>query len=402
MRSERKGRTQQPQIWRRGLWIVPVCAALLAGCNRASTEAAASDDPPARAPVNPLQITPNEDLRKTLKIGTPYVADVSASLTVAGRLEADETRITRVGSPIMGRITSLAAREGQEVERGQLLAVLNSPELSESQLALLKALSQQQVQQRAVERAQILLKAEVIGSAELQRREAELAQATAELAAARDQLVLLGMPPEAVSELEKTRSINSLARITASMAGTVLDRRITLGQVIQPADTAFEIADLQSVWLVADVPEQNAGTLAVGHRVEAEIAAFPGDRIHGALSFVSATVNPETRTVRVRMDLPNPSRKYKPAMLATMVLIDRTERKQVVPATAVVREENVDHVFVQVEGGAFLLRPVTLGEEANGRRVLIEGVQPGERIVIDGAFHLNNERRRLVLRGNEG
>src|SRR5262249_47796470 len=156
------------------------------------------------------------------------------------RVEVDETRITRVGSPVMGRITDLAIREGQEVRRGQLLAMVNSTGLSEAQLAFLKALSQRQVAQRAVERAQVLLKADVIGSAELQRREAELAQASAELDAARDQLMLLGMPAEAIAALKKTRSINSVSRVIASMDGTVLDRKVTLGQVVQPADTVFE------------------------------------------------------------------------------------------------------------------------------------------------------------------
>jgi cobalt-zinc-cadmium efflux system membrane fusion protein len=302
----------------------------------------------------------------------------------------------------MGRISSLAVREGQDVQRGQLLALLNSTGLSGGQLQLLKAISQRQVSLRAVERARLLLKADVIGSAELQRREAEFSEATAELDAARDQLLLLGMPEDALRELEKTRTINSVARIVASMDGTVLDRKITVGQVVQPADTVFEIAELSSVWMVADVPEAAAGHLAVGQTVEAEVGAFPGEIVRGQLSFVSATVNPDTRTVRVRMDLPNPNRKYKPSMLATMLLKDQLERKQVVPSTAVVREGDNEHVFLQIGADTFQLREVVLGPEYSGRRVVVEGLHGGERIVIDGAFHLNNERRRLAQRGGDG
>jgi cobalt-zinc-cadmium efflux system membrane fusion protein len=250
-----------------------------------------------------------------------------------------------------------------------------------------------------VERAQLLLKADVIGSAELQRREAELAQASAELAAARDELVLLGMPPEGIAELERTRSINSVSRVVATMEGTVLGRKVALGQVVQPADTVMEIADLSQLWLVADVPEQNAANLTVGQEVEAQIAALPGQTVRSKLSFVSATVNPETRTVRARMDLPNPLRKYKPAMLATMVLKDQREKKPVIPASAIVRENNAEHVFVQLDEDTFVLRPVELGEDFGGRRVLVNGVRPGEKIVVDGAFHLNNERKRLSIQG---
>ena len=329
-------------------------------------------------------------------------AQVGAAVTVAARVEVDETRVNRVGASIMGRISELRVREGQEVRRGQLLALVHSTGLSDAQLAFLKAVSQRQVAQRAVERAQVLLKADVIGSAELYRREAELAQASAELDAARDQLTLLGMPREAIAALEKTRNLNSMSRVVASMAGTVLDRKVTLGQVIQPGDILCEIAELSRVWLVADVPEGNAGHLAVGQEVDAEVSAFPGWTIHGKLAFVSATVNRETHTVRVRIDLPNLDRKLKPAMLATMVLKDAAERRQVVPAPAVVREGNDDFIFIQRDSDTFVLRQVTLGGEYNGNRIVVAGVQPSDKIVIEGAFHLNNERRRRAVRGEEG
>jgi cobalt-zinc-cadmium efflux system membrane fusion protein len=209
------------------------------------------------------------------------------------------------------------------------------------------------------------------------------------------------MPEEAIAELQRTRTMNSISRVVASMDGTVMDRKVTLGQVIQPADTVVEIADLSEVWLVADVPEQNAGNLAVGQLVEAQITALPGLVIRGRLSFVSATVNRETRTVMVRMDVPNPNRRLKPAMLATMELKEHTENQQVVPASAVVRDENNEYLFVQRDADTFLLREVKLGGEFGGRRVLIEGIRPGEKIVVEGAFHLNNERRRRNMRGEE-
>jgi cobalt-zinc-cadmium efflux system membrane fusion protein len=187
----------------------------------------------------------------------------------------------------------------------------------------------------------------------------------------------------------------------ASIDGMVLDRKVTIGQVVQPAEIAFVIADLSNVWLVADVPEQNAGNIVVGKEVEAEIPALPDLVLHGKLSFVSSRVNPDTRTVRTRMDVPNPRRKFKPAMLASMVLKDGVERQRVIPATAVVREGNEDHVFIQTDANTFVLREVTLGAEYDNTRVLMTGVEPGERIVLDGAFHLNNERKRLALQGGD-
>jgi membrane fusion protein, heavy metal efflux system len=302
---------------------------------------------------------------------------------------------------VMGRVTSLTAVEGQDVRSGQPLATILSTGLSEAQLDFLKALSQKLVAQRAVDRAQVLLQADVIGSAELQRREAELAEAGATLDASRDRLLQLGMPAEAIEELRKTRTMNSISRIVANMDGTVMERKVTPGQMVQPADTIYEIADLSNVWMVADVPEANAGNLRVGQAVEASIAALPNVVISGKLSFVSATVNRETRTVMVRMNVPNSQKRLKPAMLATMELKEHTERKPVVPVSAVVREGNDDCVFVRRDENLFVLRPVKLGAEYGGRRVLLEGVHEGERIVVDGAFHLNNERRRRAVRGSE-
>jgi membrane fusion protein, heavy metal efflux system len=384
---------------RSGILFAAAAIAVLCGCKG---QAPAAEALPASAPPrDPSRITATGPILKRIKLGQAEWAEVGGRLTVASRVEVDETRVTRVGSPVMGRINTLSVHEGEQVRRGQLLALLNSTGLSDGQLQLLKAISQKQVAQRAVERAQLLVRADVIGSAELQRREAELSEASAELEAARDQLLLLGMDEGALKELEKSRTIHSVSRIVASMDGTVLDRKITLGQVVQPADTVFEIADLSSLWLVADVPEASAGHVATGQAVEAEIGAFPGQIIHGKLSFVSSTVNPETRTVRVRLELSNPRRRYKPQMLATMTLKEHLEKKMVVPVSAVVREGDVEHVMVHVQGDDYQLRKVNLGAEYGGRRVVMEGLQPEEKIVVEGAFHLNNERRRQ-LTGSDG
>lgn len=383
------------------LFLLLATAVFLAACSKKEADALTAA-PAAAPPQDPMQIDLDENLLKRVRLGEPQWTTVGATLTVAARVEVDETRVTRVGSPVMGRIASLHVREGERVRRGQILATLNSVGLSDAQLDFLKALSQKMVAERAVMRAEQLLKADVIGAAELQRREAELSQATAELAASRDELELLGMPEDAIADLESTRNIRSISRIVSSSDGTVLDRHVTIGQVIQPAETVFEIADLSHVWLVADVPEQIAGSIVVGMSVDAQVAALPNEHFTGTLSFVSATVNPETRTVRARMEIDNPNRQLKPAMLATMVLKNQTERRQVVPLSAVVREENAEHLFVQIDEDTVVLRPVVLGPEYGTSRVLLEGLREGDKIVVDGAFHLNNERRRRSVRGNDG
>jgi cobalt-zinc-cadmium efflux system membrane fusion protein len=207
------------------------------------------------------------------------------------------------------------------------------------------------------------------------------------------------MSERSIHDLESSRKLNSRYEVLASIDATVLERSITVGQIVQPAEVAFLLADLSKVWLVADIPEQNAGDVVAGKAVEAEAAAFPGEPIVGRLSFVSATVNPESRTVRVRMNVSNPRGRYKPAMLATMRLKDKGQRERVIPVTAVVRENNRDNVFMQTGPKTFVLREVELGGEFGDVRTLISGIEPGQAIVLDGAFHVNNERKKALQGG---
>ena len=210
------------------------------------------------------------------------------------------------------------------------------------------------------------------------------------------------MPLKDVEELQKTHVLNPVSGIAATRDGTIMIRKVTIGQMVQPADTIVEIADLSTVWLVADVPEQNAGTISVGQQVSAEISALPGRTLRGALSFVSSTVNPETRTVRARMDVPNPDRRLKPAMLSTMEIRNQKIRQILVPTVAVVRESDQDYVFIQLSADSFALRPVKLGPEHGSQVAILEGVRPDQKVVFDGAFHLNNERRRRAVSGPSG
>jgi membrane fusion protein, heavy metal efflux system len=376
---------------------VVLCVAVLGGCKDATARKAT-----AKAQADPLSITPTPEIAGRIETGTVQTQPVTAMLRVSGRVEADETRIARIGSPVTGRLTELAVYEGQPVKRGQTLATVYSTDLSNAQSAFLKALTQRQLAERAVSRARQLLDAGVIGEAELQRREAELQQVSADLSSSREQLAVLGLTKEAIDKLQSTRMLNSTTHIVSSIDGIVLERKATIGQVVQAVETLFIISDLSTVWLVADVPEQSAGALHIGKSVEAEIPALPGELITGRLSFVSSVVNRETRTVRTRMNLGNPERKFKPAMLATMTLVDGAESRRVVPTTAVVRENNNDHVFVQIAPNTFVLRRVLLGEEFRDLRVVLEGLPAGEKIVTKGAFHLNNERNRLLLQASEG
>lgn len=374
-----------------------LAAVTLAGCGARGREVKAEA---AAKPRDTSEIVAAGELAALVKVGAVQQSEVAAKLRVPGRVEADETRIARVNSPVGGRIIDLEVVEGQTVKRGQLIAVISSTQLTDAQSSYLKAISQRRLAERAVDRAKRLLDAGVIGEAELQRRDAELVQATADVAALHDQLRVLGATEDEIQRMEKTRTVTSKAQVVATIDGTVLQRKATPGQVVQAAEEVCVLADLSRVWLVADVPEQAAGQVEAGQFVEAEIPALPDHPVRGRLTFVSATVNPETRTVRIRMDLPNPQRKFKPAMLATMLLQERAERALVIPSGALVREGGRHYVFVETAANRYKLRQLSVGEEVDGRLTVLDGLNAGEKIVLEGSFHLNNERQRQALRGN--
>jgi membrane fusion protein, heavy metal efflux system len=353
----------------------------------------------AERPRNPNEVAITPALERNLKFGTPEMAEVDGTLQVAAHVETDARRIARVGSPVSGRILQLLIFEGQKVKTGTVLAMLHSTDLSDTQRALIKASSQRGLAEASEKRAVQLVEADVIGRAELERRRAELLQANTEVESCRTQLRGLGMTEAQIRQLESTRKLSADYPIVAPRSGTVLKREITVGQVVQPADPAFTIADLSSVWIVANVPEEDAGQLQKDMEVQVRIPALPQQTMSGSLAFVSPIVDPATRTVEVRMDVANGNGLLKPDELATMVLTGHADHKLTVPNAAIVREENLDYVFVQNGPRTYALRQVSLGDEENDRRIVLGGIAQDEHIVTEGAFHLNNQRKQNAIKG---
>lgn len=332
-----------------------------------------------------------------IKIGQPTMVDLADKLQVPSQVEVDEERLVRIGSYVTGRITDLYVMLGDSVNAGQPLARLTSPELTQAQLAYLRAYSRTVLTEKAAQRAQHLLAADVIAVAEVERRESELEVARAELGAAKDQLRLLGVDSAVLAELAKQGQILPSVTINASRSGIIIARSVIIGQVVQPADQLFGVADLSSVWVVGDVPEQIARNVQVGQHVEIHVPALGDVTLDGLIIFVADTVNPLTRTVMVRTMVENPQRKLKPDMLATMHITDNAHKSLVVPVTAVVREANRDYVFLFQGNNRFLRIPVELGPEVADMYPVLNGVTIDQKIVVDGAFHLDNERKLAEL-----
>ena len=344
---------------------------------------------------NLVELTPQ--LKNQIKLTTVSNSEIREVLRIPGSIEVDEQRMARIGASVTGRITDIDVVLGQTVKQGQTLASLNSTELAQNQLTFIKAQQQISLLSKAVERAKLLFASDVISAAEVQRREAELSAAQADLDAARDQLMILGMSKDAVGQLAKKGQVRSISSVSARLGGTVIQRNVNLGQVVQPAEELFTVADLSHVWAVAEVPEQQIDLIQKDQEVNIEIPALGNKLIKGKLIFVGDIVNPQTRTVTVRTDIDNHEHNIKPDMLVSMVVQSRPITKTSIPTTALVRENDKDHVFVQIAANQYRLREVVLGTEYQGFVAVTSGVAEGEIIVSDGAFHLNNERKRKEL-----
>lgn len=371
--------------------VVLCTVVALSACKKNTTQEVTSP------PADNMLVSVPESLQSQIQVSEVLSQDVSETLRVAGQIDFDEQALTRIGASVTGRVTQIHASLGQVVNKGDTLALINSSELSGSQLAYLKARSEKELHRRNMERAKTLFDADVISAAELQRRENEYEIASAETRAAQDQLRVLGVSPKSIERLGSTGVIDSVSSVMATIKGVVVERKIAAGQVVQPSDVLFAVADLSRVWAVAQVPEQQVGQVKVGQFVRIEVPALGHEKLEGKLIYVGQTVNPETRTVLVRSELDNKSGHLKPSMLASMLIESTPTQRLVVPVAAVVRQDDADYVFVEMSDKRFRLTPVKLATEQNGHRVVLDGLKPGMRIVSDGAFHLNNHRNLVEM-----
>jgi len=369
-----------------------LCVALL-GCQPAAPGPQATVKPAS----DPLVVRLEPAMAARFTVAEAKLADIVPVQEVPGRIEANERQVTRIGASVTGRVTEVLVEVGDRLVSGQALARVASPELTQAQMAYLRAHSNAALAERAVERARQLFQADVIGSAELQRRESELAMARAEQRAMGDQLRLMGISAAALDQLREKGTLQPHAAVVSPQAGVVIERKVSNGQVAQPGDPLFTVADLGNVWVVGALPEQTARSVQVGQRVDIEVPALGGRQLFGKIVYVGDTVSPETRTVPIRTQVDNRARDLKPQMLATMRIRGEGSQQLVVPQEAVVRENDRDHVYLRQAEGVYRFTAVDLGPAQNGLRPVLKGLSQGDPVVVQGAFHLHNERKRAEL-----
>jgi len=307
-------------------------------------------------------------------------------LMAPGELKVNEQAYAEAGTPITARVVRLLAVPGEAVRRGQPLAELQSVELGRARAERTGAAARAELANQTVERKRGLAAERIVSRGELQRAEADAAEAEANLRAADASLAALGVPPRSVGDL-------SLFALLSPVAGTVLERTAVQGQMADPSRPLFRIADLSRLWLVVQAPERDAVRVRVGSPAEIALAALSGQKLRGTVDWVAREVDPHTRTVPVRIVLSNDGGRLKPGMFATAWIGTGGEGDQVVavPAAALQRMDDRWVVFLPLAEGRFEVRPVERGRDLGGEVAVLGGLKPGERVVIEGAFVLRAE-----------
>jgi RND family efflux transporter MFP subunit len=288
------------------------------------------------------------------------------------------------------------------VRRGQPLAEIFSPELAEAETRFVSARAELDAHERELQRTEKLVE---IGSASRQELERLHAEHTAKLTAvesAKSRLELLGLSPSAVAGLGPGKDVGAVTTVSAPLGGVVTERAANTGLNVDPSAKLFTIVDLSTVWVVADLYEKDFSRVRVGASAGVTTRAAPDTTLKGKVSYIDPQLNPETRTAKVRIEVPNANRELRFGMFAD-VTIDGAGQGAVatmIPRAAVqnVGDRTVVYVADAKQTGRFIEREVRLGDRSGSDVAVLNGVRPGEQVVADGSFNVRAERDRLGLR----
>ena len=362
---------------------VILCAllGLSAACHQNQPEAA----PEGEAPKSAV-LTPGSPRLKFVKIETVQPTDEAALVGLTGKVSFDEEHTQRLASPVDGRVTALLVKPGDKVKVGQPLIELSSPTVGQIQSDALKALQDLNLAQKASERAKKLMADGAISTKEQIQIEADLRKSTSDVARTTAQLRSIGISPTEPAVA---------ASLRARVDGTVVDRNVLVGQEIRAdsTDPLLTITELSTVWVVADAYEQDLAAVQVGATVSIHVPAYPGESFPGKVVHVNDTVDPDTRTVKVRCVLPNPTGRLKPEMFAKVELSSLGGPKAIIiPAKAVLSDGDQSMVLVVGTDNTFRSAKVEVGPETNGKVRVISGLSAGDRIVTQGALFLQRDQ----------
>ena len=388
--------------------LIFIAAALCGGCRKSTSTSATLVNAPATPAV---QSAADKAIETEMVTSAPIAGVISAT----GKILVPEDRTAVIGPVNEGRIVRLYAGQGSRVRKGQKLADLESADIDQAEADYLKALADAEnarrssaaeikLAQETYDRTKILYEKTVVAGKNLQSAEhdLEVAKATAEnnaastratLTAARRHLLILGLSDSAIDALSKKPGLGATFSLNAPIDGVVIERNATIGATVGTDASVFKIIDISRVWVDANVFEKDLPRVRVGQGVKLTVTAFPGSTFSGKIIFINSVVDPDTRTVKVRTEVPNPDGRLKPDMFANVEIITDVKSTAVsVPQSAVLDDGGKKIVFV-ADGKNYSPRQVQLGIQSGDRIEIIDGLGAGDRVVIKGNYLLQQQAK---------
>ncbi|MEW6681871.1 MAG: efflux RND transporter periplasmic adaptor subunit [Nitrospirota bacterium] len=380
--------------------VAGVFALVVLGCSESGDTHAAESDP-GRSDVGGarvLRITPEAIAVIGLRTETAARGRLRLPLQVSGRVTYDENRFAQVSAPIAGRVQSFRATIGDRVKQGEPLAFIESPDIGRAQSDYLRAMADRDVAERAFERAKVLFEKKGVSRGEVQRLEGDALRARAAVQEAKHHLSILGFSDEAVAKLGETGTAQTTMPLVSPLSGVVVRHEAFTGAGVEPTQMLYLVADLSEVWVEADVYERDIARVKPGQDADIRVQAYPDRVFSGRVETLGRALDEKTRTLMVRVVVPNRDEALKPGMLAQVgLLTDAGEEALTVSADAVQRDGERSLVFVEQAPGVFAIREVTVGRTAGGRVEIRTGVDAGEKVVTTGSFRLKSEMKKTEM-----
>jgi membrane fusion protein, heavy metal efflux system len=360
---------------------------------------------PSRAsnvPSSDVVVTLSEDAvkRAGIELASVTVGGGSSSIRISGTIEPNAYKQVVVTPLVAGRVTRVRVELGAAVRPQQTLAQVFSPDLADAQTKYLSMRAELDAHERELDRTKKLVEIGAASQQELERLHAEHSEKVASAQSLRSRLVLLGMSPTAIDALSPGKAVDATTNIPAPIAGVITERDANIGLNVDTTTKLFTVVDLSTVWVVGALYERDFSRVRVGTSATVTTTAYPGRALHGRVSYIDPQVNPDTRTARVRVEVPNPRQELRLGMYADIEIAAAPSGQTVmIPRAAVqtVGDRQVVYVANPNEPGKFAEREVHLAETSDEQVEVTSGVKPGERIVSKGSFFVRAERERLGL-----
>ena len=377
--------------------IVVICLILAVGvaCENSSRDTSPDAQRPPPATSGLLRLTTEELARMQLELSPVAQGEILSHREFPATVQANQNELADVTALIRGRVVKVHVDVGQDVKKGTLLALLHSVDLGVAEGEHLKAEARLEEAERSHGRAKELYENKAVSLAELQRREAAMKAARAEARETRNRLELLGVPRAEIERLDREHTIKADMPLRAPFDGRVITRDITRGEVVETDQKLFTVANLNDMWVIGNVPEKDVQFIRKDQQVKVVLAAYPHALFTGIITYIGDVLDPATRTMSLRVTVPNPDRLLKPEMFAIVSVMSLSSPDALsVPLAAVQDGPTGKMVFVQQEAGEFAARTVKLGDEDGDVVRVLEGVKAGEQVVTKGSFVLKSEMER--------